>query len=528
MQLSQMQTLIVEDMGTLRKIMAEQLRQLGFGQVLQADNGRQALEILQDSHVDILLLDWSMPDGPGQELLEALRQEDKWRDLPVILVTANTHRSLVEEAIKYGVADIIAKPFTSKSLQSRVQQVLTSCRKKQVRRIAPISQDNADCIGNSFVEQADTKNTVLVVDDMPDNLAFMARLLNEEYTVLFAKDGKTALKICQAEIPPDLVLLDVMMPQMDGHQVLKALRNHPLSADIPVIFVSALADVEHHLQGLRGGAIDYLTKPVQPEILKLKLVNQLAQLERQRVLQREYEDMRLKVKLKDNADCIISHDLKSPLATISALAQKLAQDKSCPKDWLPKINLVDELALQSINTVNLTSDILRIESGNYDLDAEWFSVHSMLKQLLQAVQAIFQHKQLVAYLSPDEDPCSTFDVMGDPKLSHPMLFNLIKNAFESARTRTKVSISLTLEGGDVVIKIENAGIVPLTIRERFWDKYVTHGKSEGVGVGTYSARLFARAQGGDTFLMVDDSKPVTRIEVRLPAAIDAVVQLAEN
>ncbi|MGL4749942.1 MAG: response regulator, partial [Shewanella sp.] len=70
MQLSQMQTLIVEDMGTLRKIMAEQLRQLGFGQVLQADNGRQALEILQDSHVDILLLDWSMPDGPGQELLE--------------------------------------------------------------------------------------------------------------------------------------------------------------------------------------------------------------------------------------------------------------------------------------------------------------------------------------------------------------------------------------------------------------------------------------------------------------------------
>lgn len=125
MQLTQMQCLIVEDMDALRKIMAEQLRQLGFGQVLQADCGRQALDMLQRMHIDLLLLDWSMPDGHGQELLESLRQQDKWQDLPIIIVTANAHRSLVEVAMKYGVLDIIAKPFNSKTLQARVLQALT-------------------------------------------------------------------------------------------------------------------------------------------------------------------------------------------------------------------------------------------------------------------------------------------------------------------------------------------------------------------------------------------------------------------
>ncbi|WP_088211865.1 response regulator [Shewanella sp. Shew256] len=521
MQLTQMQCLIVEDMDALRKIMAEQLRQLGFGQVLQADCGRQALDMLQRMHIDLLLLDWSMPDGHGQELLESLRQQDKWQDLPIILVTANAHRSLVEVAMKYGVSDIIAKPFNSKTLQARVLQALT--RRHKRTQVAPSSAMAAKIDATAATETAPALNVVLVVDDMPDNLAFMAGLLNDDYKVLFAKDGKAALKICQSATPPDVVLLDVMMPEMDGHQVLQALRTEPRSAEIPVIFVSALGEVEHHLQGLRGGAIDYLTKPVQPEILKLKLSNVLAQVQRQRALQQECDELLRLAQLKDNADSIISHDLKNPLATISALAQKLAQDKSFPKEWLPKINLVDELALQSINTVNLTSDILRIEAGQYALDAEWFSVHEMLKQLLQAAQVNFHSKQLVAYLSPDEDPCSSFDVMGDPKLCHPMLFNLIKNAFEAARAKTKVAISLSRHEGDVLIAIENTGAVPADIREQFWEKYVTQGKAEGVGIGTYAARLFARAQQGETNLVVDDAKLLTRIEIRLPAAIDAVV-----
>ncbi|MFB2800646.1 ATP-binding response regulator [Shewanella seohaensis] len=521
MQLGQMQCLIVEDMDALRKIMAEQLRQLGFGQVLQADCGRQALDVLQRHQVELLLLDWSMPDGDGQELLESLRQQEKWRDLPIILVTANAHRGLVDVAMKYHVADIIAKPFNSKTLQGRVLQALT--RRHKRTQVALSSAMAGKVETTATTETTPALNVVLVVDDMPDNLAFMAGLLNDEYKVLFAKDGKAALKICQSATPPDAVLLDVMMPEMDGHQVLQALRSEPKSAQIPVIFVSALGEVEHHLQGLRGGAIDYLTKPVQPEILKLKLANVLAQMQRQLALQQECDEMQRLAQLKDNADGIMSHDLKNPLATISALAQKLAQDKSCPKEWLPKINLVDELALQSINTVNLTSDILRIEAGQYALDAEWFSVHEMLKQLLQAAQLTFHSKQLVAYLLPDEDPCSSFDVMGDPKLCHPMLFNLLKNAFEAARPKTKVAISLSRQEGDVLIAIENTGAVPVDIREQFWEKYVTQGKVDGLGIGTYAARLFARAQKGEANLVVDDTKLLTRVELRLPAAVDAVV-----
>jgi len=82
---------------------------------------------------------------------------------------------------------------------------------------------------------------------------------------------------------------------------------------------------------------------------------------------------------------------------------------------------------------------------------------------------------------------------------------------------------LSRHEGDVLIAIENTGAVPADIREQFWEKYVTQGKAEGVGIGTYAARLFARAQKGEANLVVDDAKSMTRIVIRLPAAIDAVV-----
>jgi putative two-component system response regulator len=123
-----------------------------------------------------------------------------------------------------------------------------------------------------FVEKA----TVLVVDDTPDNLSLMSGLLKDDYKVKVANGGEKALKIAQSDSPPDLILLDIMMPGMDGYEVCRHLKENPATRDIPVIFLTAKAEVEDEKKGLELGAVDYLTKPVSPPIVMARVRNHLA------------------------------------------------------------------------------------------------------------------------------------------------------------------------------------------------------------------------------------------------------------
>jgi adenylate cyclase len=108
---------------------------------------------------------------------------------------------------------------------------------------------------------------ILVVDDMPDNLFLMNGLFEDRYQVVQAPSGKEALKIVMSESPPDMVLLDIMMPDMDGYEVLRRIRQHTPTANMPVIFLTALASQQDARLGMDLGAVDYLTKPVDPEIV---------------------------------------------------------------------------------------------------------------------------------------------------------------------------------------------------------------------------------------------------------------------
>ena len=119
------------------------------------------------------------------------------------------------------------------------------------------------------------KPTVLVVDDTPDNLALISALLKDTYHVKVAVSGEKALRIATGAKPPDLILLDIMMPQMDGYEVCKRLKAHRGTADIPVIFVTARADEEDERIGLEIGAVDYITKPISPAILLARVKAQL-------------------------------------------------------------------------------------------------------------------------------------------------------------------------------------------------------------------------------------------------------------
>lgn len=127
---------------------------------------------------------------------------------------------------------------------------------------------------SAFVEKPIA--TVLVVDDTPDNLSLMGGLLRDHYHVKVANQGEKALKIVQGEQPPDLILLDIMMPGMDGYEVCRRLKANLHTRDIPVIFLTARADMEDERQGLALGAVDYITKPISPPILLARVATHLA------------------------------------------------------------------------------------------------------------------------------------------------------------------------------------------------------------------------------------------------------------
>lgn len=111
------------------------------------------------------------------------------------------------------------------------------------------------------------KQTVLVVDDAPENIAVITSLLKDLYKVKIATSGKKALQIAFSPDQPDLILLDIMMPEMDGYEVCEHLKSDPQTLNIPVIFLTAKSDVDDEMKGLEMGAVDYITKPISPPIV---------------------------------------------------------------------------------------------------------------------------------------------------------------------------------------------------------------------------------------------------------------------
>ena len=123
--------------------------------------------------------------------------------------------------------------------------------------------------------ETNQQQTVLVVDDTPENITIMTEILGDFYQVKVALNGKKALSIAQSDNPPDIVLLDIMMPEMDGYEVCRILKADKSTESIPVIFVTAMTEISNEEQGLNLGAVDYITKPVSPPLVLARVKTQL-------------------------------------------------------------------------------------------------------------------------------------------------------------------------------------------------------------------------------------------------------------
>lgn len=119
------------------------------------------------------------------------------------------------------------------------------------------------------------RGTILIVDDDPMNIDVLSEILEDHHDILFATNGQDAIRIAQDEVP-EIIILDVVMPEMNGYEVCRKLKANPVVSNIPVIFVTSLSNIDDEAKGLEAGAADYITKPISPPIVKMRVNNQIA------------------------------------------------------------------------------------------------------------------------------------------------------------------------------------------------------------------------------------------------------------
>ncbi|KHA77840.1 chemotaxis protein CheY [Janthinobacterium lividum] len=519
--------LVVDDVETMRKVTAGQLTSLGYGSVELASDGAEAWRMIERKRYDLVISDWNMPALTGIALLQMIRSSPRHIHMPFIMITAEAERSRIETAISSGVSDLLVKPYTAGRLATSIKRAMAH----QVARPVPDTNIDAPLVAVTVDDLVvmppavvhlpppqPLPPTLLLVDDTADNLYVLANVFKGRYRIKAAHNGEKALALCCSDTPPDLVLLDVMMPGMDGFEVARRMRQHPGAENVPIIFVTALTDDAARLQGMELGAVDFITKPIDPVQLKLRVDNFMRYVELRRHLQTDYDNMLAIARLRDDVEAMTRHDLKGPLAGAIGIVQSLIDAADLDRRQLEHLRLAEQAMLQVTDMVNLSTELYKIETGKYVLHAAPLPISDMLRRVVETARATYAGKQLVLAVDTDFDVGIDAPLaLGDAMLTYSLLNNLIKNACEAAPERTRV-IATLYAGSPLRIEIVNKGVIPEPIRERFFDKFVTDGKSGGTGLGTYSARLLARAQYGEVAFAVDDELQTTTLIVSLPSA----------
>lgn len=512
--------LVVDDFETMCKVTVDQLRQAGVEHITTARNGAEALRLLQGARFDIVLSDWNMPVMTGIELLKAMRAEPGLSALPFLLITAETERHKVTEAIACGVTSLLLKPYSPLHLVARVDEALRWTPRRaapQAVRAAVIAESAARTATASTAPK-DVRPTVLVVDDTPDNLILLSGLFRDEYRVRVAHNAVKALQYVTSDEPPDLVLLDVMMPAMDGFELAQRMREHPAAATIPIIFITALGTADARLQGLDLGAVDFITKPVDPATLKPRVRNFMRYVQQRKDLQAQYDALIEAAHLRDDVERIARHDIKGPLASALGVLQTLQADDALAPAQLAQVQLAEEITLHVLGMVNLSAELYRIERGQFALAAQAVDIGALLHRIVRTARITWAERKLSISVDTDAPPGTpALRAMADATLCFSVFQNLIKNACEAAPASSRVDVRL-LDQDPLRIVIENKGAVPAAIRDRFFDKFVTAGKSGGSGLGTYSSRLLVEAQHGRIGMETNDEEDWTRLTVSLPRA----------
>jgi signal transduction histidine kinase len=306
------------------------------------------------------------------------------------------------------------------------------------------------------------KATILVVDDMPDNLKLMGSLLKNDYDVKIANRGKFALKIAQSDFPPDLILLDIMMPEMDGYTVCTLLKADPKTAHIPVIFLTARTEIDDETRGFELGAVDYITKPLSPPIVFARIKTQLALKKMQDLLKEKVEmlaetnDNLTKINTqKDRFLGVVAHDLRNPLTVIQGYCDLLLTESLDTNEIEDILQTMGQSTVQMCNLVADLLDVSQVNLGKFTLNKERVEIASYMQSIVKPNQLIAKRKKITLVLEPiDEQAFGYFD----PHRIRQVITNLLTNSIKFSHAETTITISVEFDTKThLIFKVQDQG-----------------------------------------------------------------------
>ncbi|MBF0120857.1 MAG: hybrid sensor histidine kinase/response regulator [Desulfobacterales bacterium] len=363
------------------------------------------------------------------------------------------------------------------------------------------------------MDKENQKISLLIVDDEPSNLKILLELLKSDYNIRVATSGERAIAIAMSETPPDLILLDVMMPEMDGYDICIYLKNKPETRNIPVIFVTAKTDTESIIKGFNVGAIDYVTKPFREQellprikthvslLLQQKALDDYARLleeKNQQLTQKNAELEELNA-TKDKFFSIIAHDLRNPVANFVSLVRLLENEEIMKKDKMQIF--IKTLKLSVHGLYDLLENLLTwsmSQRGMIKYDPSPIELSEIVALNIYQLNSNAQKKEITLINSIQNDIIA----YADKDMINIVVRNLLSNAVKFTNTGGTIEIKAEAEREKIKVIVSDTGIgmSSKTVDKLFHigNKIRKEGTSgeQGTGLGLIICKEFVEKNGG--------------------------------
>ena len=340
---------------------------------------------------------------------------------------------------------------------------------------------------------------VIVVDDTPANLQLLTGMLKERgYKVRPVPSGKLALQAAKND-PPDLILLDIMMPEMDGYEVCERLKADDKLKEISVIFISALNETMDKVRAFGVGGVDYVTKPFQFEEVAARVSTHLELQRQRRKLRENYERMRRLEELRDNLVHMIVHDLRSPLTGISGfldLALELGKE-TLTEDGLEYLRTAKRSTTAVIGMVSAVLDVSKMEAGEMKLHLAECDLVRIAADLMSDMQSLKEGREMVL-----DAPPAPVTVVADGDLLLRVIQNLLGNALKFTPSDGWIRLGIEPDEDRICVTVRDNGPgIPAEYLEKIFEKF---GQVEArasrrkfsTGLGLTFCKLAVEAHGG--------------------------------
>jgi two-component system sensor histidine kinase/response regulator len=349
--------------------------------------------------------------------------------------------------------------------------------------------------------------SILIVDDVPANLELLSAILRDRgYEPRPVPSGKLALLAAQAD-PPDLILLDIRMPEMNGFEICECLKADTVLKDIPVIFVTALTDTEEKVKALSMGAVDYVTKPFQVEEICARVETHLELYRSKRELQRSYDKLRELETLRDNLVHMIVHDMRSPMMVILGNLE-LAEMEPLTKNLADCIDTASISAITILEMISSLLDVSKMEAGQMTLELSAIDMRVLVNETFRMVETLRGQRMLNL-----TSPMKMEMIVGDARLIRRVLQNLIGNALKfTDKEKGIITVGIEIADDNVRVSVEDngSGILPEYCEKVFGKFFQVEKRKKGraysTGLGLTFCKLVVEAHGGRIGLESDVGK----------------------